>query len=43
MRIIDTVEQGSDEWKALRLGRITASKASDLMSNGRGSALSKTS
>lgn len=42
MRIIRDIEQGTDEWKLLRLGKITASKLSDVISNGRGSAPSKT-
>ena len=29
------VEQGSDEWKALRLGHVTASKVADIMAKGR--------
>lgn len=41
MKIIKDVRQGSEEWKALRLGKVTASKMKDLMSNGRGSAPSK--
>ena len=41
MKIIKDVEQGSDEWKALRLGKVTASKMKDVMSNGRGGAPSK--
>jgi putative phage-type endonuclease len=31
-----TVEQGSDEWKALRLGHVTASNIADIMAKGRG-------
>ena len=30
-----TVEQGSDEWKALRLGHVTASCVSDVMAKGK--------
>ena len=41
MKIIKDVVQGSDEWKALRLGKVTASKMKDVMSNGRGGAPSK--
>lgn len=33
-----TVEQGSDEWKALRLGCITASNVAEVMSKGKGNA-----
>tara|TARA_R110000772_G_scaffold14820_1_gene42501 strand:+ start:1419 stop:2045 length:627 start_codon:yes stop_codon:yes gene_type:complete len=43
MNIIKSCEQGSAEWLALRLGKVTASKMSDLLSKGRGSAPSKTS
>tara|TARA_R110000851_G_scaffold303346_1_gene460910 strand:- start:485 stop:1111 length:627 start_codon:yes stop_codon:yes gene_type:complete len=43
MNIIKSCEQGSSEWLALRLGKVTASKMSDLLSKGRGSAPSKTS
>ena len=32
------VIQGSDEWFALRLGKVTASKVSDVMSKGTGRA-----
>ena len=42
MNIIEDMVQGSDEWKSMRLGKITASKMKDLMSKGRGSAISKT-
>ena len=41
MNIIDNIEQGSDAWRSLRLGKITASRASDVLSKGRGSAQSK--
>ena len=41
MKIIKDIEQGTDEWKALRLGKVTASKMKDVMSNGRGGAPSK--
>jgi len=43
MKIITDFEQGSDEWKAARLGKITASRVKDIMTNGRGGAPSKTS
>jgi putative phage-type endonuclease len=36
MRIIESMEQGSQEWLELRLGKVTASKFSDVMTNGRG-------
>jgi len=42
MNIIRDIQQGSDEWLELRLGKITASKLSDVMSKGRGNAPSKT-
>jgi len=42
MNIITTMEQGSDEWLAIRLGKVTASKMSDVLSKGRGTAQSKT-
>ena len=42
MRIIKEMEQGSDEWLALRLGKVTASRMSDVLSKGRGTAPSKT-
>lgn len=42
MNIITDIEQGSEEWLALRLGKVTASRFSDAMSKGRGSAPSKT-
>ena len=41
MRIVD-VEQGSDNWLAIRLGLISASRFKDIMTNGRGSGLSVT-
>lgn len=41
MNIIDNIEQGSDEWHSLRLGKITASRMSDVLSKGRGSTQSK--
>lgn len=36
------IEQGSDEWKAARVGRVTASRISDVMAQGRGGAPSAT-
>ena len=36
MQIIDSVEQGSPEWKALRLGIVTCSEIECLMVNGKG-------
>jgi putative phage-type endonuclease len=42
MNIIETCEQGSAEWAQMRLGKVTASRVKDVMTNGRGSAPSKT-
>lgn len=43
MRVIKDLEQGSDEWHRLRLGKVTASKLKDVMTNARsGDGLSKT-
>ena len=42
MNIITEMEQGTDEWLALRLGKITASRMKELLSKGRGTAPSKT-
>jgi len=42
MKIIHDIVQGTDEWKELRLGKVTASKLADVMSKGRGGAPSKT-
>ena len=42
MEIIWDVEQGSDEWLHLRLGKLTASRFADVLSKGRGTAPSKT-
>lgn len=42
MKIINGIEQGSKEWSNLRLGKITASRIKDLLSNGKGGAVSKT-
>ena len=41
MKIIKTCEQGSEEWLQMRLGKVTASKMSDVLSKGRGTAPSK--
>lgn len=43
MNIIKDMVQGSAEWHAMRLGKVTASNMKSVMSNGRGSALSKMS
>ena len=43
MNIIKDMVQGSAEWHAMRLGKVTASNMKNVMSNGRGSALSKMS
>jgi putative phage-type endonuclease len=42
MKIIHDVLQGSDEWLAMRLGKITASRFKDVMTNGIGGSPSKT-
>lgn len=42
MKIIKEFEQGSAEWHSVRLGMITASRMSDVLSKGRGKAPSKT-
>tara|TARA_R110002020_G_scaffold190504_1_gene390037 strand:- start:1174 stop:1794 length:621 start_codon:yes stop_codon:yes gene_type:complete len=42
MNIIKSMEQGSAEWLALRLGKVTASRMADVLTKGRGSAPSKT-
>lgn len=42
MKIITDIEQGTNEWHELRLGKITASRMSDVLSKGRGTAPSKT-
>lgn len=42
MEIVKSVEQGSDEWLAMRLGWITASRFKDVIANGRAGAPSKT-
>lgn len=36
MQVITGIEQGSDEWKALRLGVVTASRFKDVLSGGQG-------
>lgn len=36
MNIIESIEQGSQEWLELRIGKVTASKFKDVMTNGRG-------
>jgi len=41
MRIVDNIEQGSEQWKLDRLGKVTASPVKNVMSNGRGNAPSK--
>lgn len=43
MRIVDNIEQGSSEWLDARLAKVTGSKISAVMSNGRGGKPSKTS
>ena len=42
MKIITEIEQGSASWHELRLGKVTASRVSDVLTNGRGGAVSKT-
>ena len=42
MRIVDDIEQGSSEWLAAKLGKISASRMKELMTNGRGGTTSKT-
>ena len=42
MKIIESCEQGSEEWLQMRLGKVTASRVSDVITNGRGGAISKT-
>lgn len=42
MEIITNIDQGSEEWHALRYGWITASRFKDVASNGRSGAESKT-
>lgn len=43
MNIIENIEQGSSEWLNLRLGKVTASKFKDVITNGRGGKPSATS
>lgn len=43
MKIIEGVEQGSQEWLDMRLGKVTASRVKDIMTKGRGVSVSKTS
>jgi putative phage-type endonuclease len=40
--IIHNCEQGSEEWKKIRIGKVTMSRASDILAKGVGSAPSKT-
>lgn len=42
MRIIHDCLQGSDEWLNMRLGKVTASRFKDVMTNGKGGKPSKT-
>ena len=42
MQIITSMEQGSDQWLELRLGKVTASRLNDVMAKGRSNAPSKT-
>ena len=42
MEIIKSIEQGSEAWHKMRLGKITASRMKDVLSKGRGKAPSKT-
>jgi len=42
VKIIRGIEQGTDEWLKIRLGKITASRIKDVMSKGRGDRPSKT-
>lgn len=42
MIIHENIDQGSQEWLDLRMGKITASRLKDVLSKGRGSAPSKT-
>ena len=42
MNIIREIEQGTDQWHELRIGKVTASKMKDVLSKGRGTAPSKT-
>ncbi len=42
MNIIESCEQGSEEWLSLRLGKITASRVKDVLTKGRGTSPGKT-
>ena len=42
MIIVDNIKQGSAEWLAARIGKVTASRMSAVLSKGRGDAPSKT-
>jgi len=42
MQIIKDIEQGTEEWKELRLGKVTASRFKDVIANGQGGKPSKT-
>ncbi len=42
MQIIKHIDQGSDEWLELRLGKVTASRLNDVLAKGRGNTPSKT-
>lgn len=42
MKIITDMLQGSEQWHQMRLNKVTASRMSDVLSKGRGSAPSKT-
>lgn len=42
MIIVDNIEQGSKEWLDSRLGKVTASRVKDVLTNGKGGAISKT-
>jgi len=41
MNVIEYCDQGSDAWHIIRLGKVTASRISDVLSKGRGTAPSK--
>ena len=42
MKIIESCEQGSEEWLEMRLGKVTASRVADVIKKGRGSSVSQT-
>ena len=42
MKVIESCEQGSEEWLRMRLGKVTASRVSDVIKGGRSGAASKT-